>query len=336
MTILSVCIKSTNAISCFISDHVLTGKLTANCSFQNYGIDSKIVKIPGYDLPNTIQYLFFKGNSIQHLSRDSFRNLQKLEKIDVSLNNITKIEPETFAGLPNLRYIDLNSNNIGHIDARIFDRLLSPIVDVNINHNSLACDQLNFYNVQKLREIQVFVRNDYCHQIWEMLDFNSMENFESGTLIEQKLKETFIVKTSHVKIRFWELVIFALSFLTFCALLSLFVYISIKIIRLIWRLKVASSGKKAANRDALNIDESESFVVRVSVSESEGSTASSQLTTSVNYDHDAEMAEENEQILHGQYYNLFSYSERDFTILDNITSDETLCVLWKCQQKNAN
>ena len=262
------------SIQCELAYGLRNEKLTANCSFQNS--ENQTVKIPGYDLPNEVQILIFRGNGLKSLTRDSFRNLQQLEKIDVSENYISRIEPETFAGLPNLKFVDLSSNNIDHISPEMFDRLLSPIVDVNLNQNSLICNAKNNEAIEKLENMKVFIRHGFCLEFWSTADYISESSVEANLINKKKTSTLLSKELSPQKIRVFEFCIISLSVMIFIALFSLFLYLAIYIVRFIYNLK-----QTRTNRNFAHIDQS-GVVVPIRLSDYETSSDLSEVTTSEN------------------------------------------------------
>jgi len=61
-----------------------------------------------------------RGNMIQQLNSDSFRNNAELENIDLSLNAISSIATNTFERLKRLKHVDLSFNMISRIERETF------------------------------------------------------------------------------------------------------------------------------------------------------------------------------------------------------------------------
>ena len=68
--------------------------------------------IPGaFENMNSLEYLSFEINSLEHLDSDMFSGLVNLKHIDLSYNKIQYIHPDTFLGLPNIHKVILKANS---------------------------------------------------------------------------------------------------------------------------------------------------------------------------------------------------------------------------------
>ena len=80
---------------------------------------------------------FFQGNKIQAIEDGAFRNLPKLEVLDLSRNSLKIINKETLAGLVSLQRLKLTDNNIQTLEEGSFDdlRSLEKVSDENLKRN---------------------------------------------------------------------------------------------------------------------------------------------------------------------------------------------------------
>ena len=77
-----------------------------------------------------------------------FKDLKKLDYLDLYGNKITTIEPGTFNGLDNLNYLDLGSNGITKIKPGAFNGLRN-LKTLILSNNSILLSSSNFKNKTK-------------------------------------------------------------------------------------------------------------------------------------------------------------------------------------------
>lgn len=70
-----------------------------------------------------LQRIYLKKSKIQHVDKDTFRDLKILVEIDLSENEIEKIEKDTFYGNERLRILYLNGNPLKELVADQFPKL---------------------------------------------------------------------------------------------------------------------------------------------------------------------------------------------------------------------
>nr|AAH92942.1 Epyc protein [Danio rerio] len=94
-----------------------------------YCDDLKLDRVPPLSKDTT--HFYSRYNKISRISKSDFANLNKLKKIDLTSNGISRIDDDAFFGLPSLEELILRENNIRQLPA------LPPsmtLIDVCHNH----------------------------------------------------------------------------------------------------------------------------------------------------------------------------------------------------------
>ena len=102
---------------------------------------------------SSLQYLYFRNNSLSSLDVDIFDDLANLRRLHLEGNALTSLDVDIFDDLTNLRRLYLDFNSLDSLDADIFDGLtnLRHLSLANNNLNSLAVDIFNdSSNLQRL------------------------------------------------------------------------------------------------------------------------------------------------------------------------------------------
>jgi hypothetical protein len=92
-----------------------------------------------------------KNNSIDSPSTNVFKNLLKLEEIDLGFNQIQEIN-EIFSENHNLKIMNLTKNRISRIPANFFKNL-SELVEVHMGGNNLTILDFDAADNKKLEKI---------------------------------------------------------------------------------------------------------------------------------------------------------------------------------------
>lgn len=105
------------------------GELFPNVRKIDATRDCKIKQIKRSNFKNMykLENLDLFNNLIRDISSDTFNDLKKLKSINLAYNKLKKIQPRTFANNPSLEWVDLSHNQIQTIVPRNFE-------DSNINH----------------------------------------------------------------------------------------------------------------------------------------------------------------------------------------------------------
>ena len=96
--------------------------------------NTKLIQLPTKWLPNSLQYLAIAGNTIEYMSIDTFEGAFNLNKIVLSLNNIT-IEYNTFINLTKLTSIVVYPSDL--------ECTCKYIWYLNTKSNSKVCENSN-------------------------------------------------------------------------------------------------------------------------------------------------------------------------------------------------
>ncbi|KAK6619560.1 hypothetical protein RUM43_012317 [Polyplax serrata] len=80
----------------------------------------------------SLEVLRFRSNLIRTLDNETFDNLPRLRKLDLSDNNFTQVPSFQFSKLNNLEYLNLSSNMFDHLDAKSF-RGLYKLREIHID-----------------------------------------------------------------------------------------------------------------------------------------------------------------------------------------------------------
>ena len=83
-----------------------------------------------------LKRIVFSNLRIRRIEKHYFRNLRKLERLSVVLNNINKIENYAFKGLGELTTLNISNNNISIIEPSAFVGLYR-LMSLDINRNSI-------------------------------------------------------------------------------------------------------------------------------------------------------------------------------------------------------
>lgn len=102
------------------------------------------------DLPSWVTDLVLQSNSISRLHADDFKGLFKLQKIDLSNNEITTIDENTFANLPALKELKINSNKLKEIPILKGNPILNRL---ELTHNYIQ--SINSTAIADLRQLDL-------------------------------------------------------------------------------------------------------------------------------------------------------------------------------------
>ncbi|CAH1272573.1 ISLR [Branchiostoma lanceolatum] len=84
-----------------------------------------------------LEKLDLSWNEIEEIKENALQPLVRLEYLDLMHNRLRAVEERHFASLTNLKYLHLSYNNISHISGRPFNRL-SRLWALSLDHNKLS------------------------------------------------------------------------------------------------------------------------------------------------------------------------------------------------------
>ncbi|KAI5618013.1 epiphycan isoform 2 precursor, partial [Silurus asotus] len=96
-----------------------------------YCDDVKLVNVP--PLPKDTTHFYARYNRITKINKSDFANMNKLKRIDLTSNAISKIEDSALFGLPALEELVIRENNVAQLPA-----LPKTMTLVDASHNNLG------------------------------------------------------------------------------------------------------------------------------------------------------------------------------------------------------
>ena len=129
-----------------------------NCSI-------KIVNLKHFRDLYKLECLDLVSNEIESIDGDSFEDLTKLAHFNISYNKIKTIDPNWFQSLKMLEELGIGHNQIQFLDEKIFDNLQN-IKEIALSHNKISTIPAN-----------LFKNNLYLEQIW--LNENKIKKISS-------------------------------------------------------------------------------------------------------------------------------------------------------------
>ncbi|KAL7015478.1 hypothetical protein ACKWTF_016473 [Chironomus riparius] len=120
----------------------ITNSHLNSISFLENSPELKTLDIPGNaikDVPilrGQIDRLFINKNKIEILRKINFKNLRKLEFLNVEENEIFYIAEDTFSENLKLRIINLNRNNLTFLELKTFHKNLN-LKEIHLNWNQI-------------------------------------------------------------------------------------------------------------------------------------------------------------------------------------------------------
>jgi Leucine-rich repeat (LRR) protein len=103
-------------------------------------------------LPSTLKELVMSNLSIATIPSETFNNLQYLQELDLSSNNLRHIQPGVFQ-LEQLKVLRLSRNLLSHINPNSFIHLRN-LKELYLDQNSLRSIEPSFFN--NLQNLEVF------------------------------------------------------------------------------------------------------------------------------------------------------------------------------------
>lgn len=175
-------------------------------------VDSFVPEIPSnifMTLKSNLTHFHANNISISELHRISFPFAQKLEKVDLSWNQIQSLTEMIFYDAPNLLSLNLSHNSITELSSSVFDKLdslqvldmshnqittvpydlflpLNKLVDLNLRHNRLQLVfgifpenlkklDLSYNNLEIQQKFKIFALLEKLDTL--LLHGNRIENF---------------------------------------------------------------------------------------------------------------------------------------------------------------
>lgn len=114
-----------------------------------------------------VTYLGFRSYNITSINKNSFKHIQKLNRLILFNTFIKTIEDDTFAYLTELKYLKLFNNNLSSINERTFSGLIN-VKSLDLRKNNIHFIHKNAFN--NLKQLT-----------WLYLEFNSITHIESET-----------------------------------------------------------------------------------------------------------------------------------------------------------
>lgn len=130
-------------------------------------------------IPNVTSVLL-NVNSLTKLTRDTFGNNDKIDRLDLSANAITHIESNTFDGMRKLTMLDLSFNLIREIPTETF-RNNHQLKIINLSRNTierfrrLTSDSLSSLNLSSCEVLAI--DDDALNEMPRLIDLDLSKNF---------------------------------------------------------------------------------------------------------------------------------------------------------------
>ena len=142
-----------------------------------------------------LQTLDLSSNQIKRLKDETFIDLKSLVKLEISQNNIESISAKTFFGLENLNYLDLSQNNLTDL-TELSKNDLNQLTTMNLSDNKLENISKNaFQNYTQLQSLvlsgnklgkisNIFYKLQELERLY--LSRNNITNIEDEAFIDLK------------------------------------------------------------------------------------------------------------------------------------------------------
>lgn len=160
LSICDVCLCRTNRVENVLQQNI-------DCSRRDISLSNYTLPHDGYSLDlssnkfdrlensslfksNTIIELFLKGNNLTEIGANVL-DFPELRKLDLSFNKLEIIHEDTFRNLKKLQYLNLASNKFTSFERLAFHHL-SNLEEIILDNNDIG---------QSLREVNLFDRNGF-------------------------------------------------------------------------------------------------------------------------------------------------------------------------------
>lgn len=160
-------------------------------------------------ISNILRYLYLSDNNIKVISRGVFDNLEVLETLDLSQNELQEIE-EVFRNLSRLQQLNLAHNKISTVRQKSFQDM-AELRLLNLSHNLLSVfDGGIFHSSHNKLEI-IDLSHNHIHYLipnalshtprltYLDLSFNKMTIFLEDILRDAPLLETLKMQNNHLQ-----------------------------------------------------------------------------------------------------------------------------------------
>ncbi|KAL0808277.1 hypothetical protein ABMA28_012772 [Loxostege sticticalis] len=170
----------------------------------------KIIPKGFFATQQRLQKLDLSGNELTTLDADGFQPLKALVDLNLSGNRIKEFPGNIFFGLRNLTTVSANDNTLRYIAANAFDNT-SPITYLALNDNELTSEVLSSHHVFRalpnLKELHLqgnrisYVIPDWKKmKLLEMLDLsrNNFTALEVASIFFQKFRLEIYLRENHI------------------------------------------------------------------------------------------------------------------------------------------
>jgi len=126
----------------------------------DFYISRELTVLDGWNLPDSrknYRSISFINNFLTYFNFESLAGLDKLEKLDLALNQLTVLNPKAFAGLNNLKKLDLASNQLEDISGA-FNQLVK-LEELNLANNRLnTLNSEDFAGLNNLKKLNLSLK----------------------------------------------------------------------------------------------------------------------------------------------------------------------------------
>lgn len=152
---------------------------------QSYSKNTKFLPVKVDEVfPNLVAYEF-KGCCIQEIGYRNFKNLWKLQLINLESNQISAIPTNTFNDTPILKYLYLRSNQLTYIDENIF-KPLKMLKSLDLQGNKITfVSKFAFRALSDLRRI--------------FLSDNLLQTLEDAHFRNNRKIEKILIKNNSIR-----------------------------------------------------------------------------------------------------------------------------------------
>ncbi|KAI4459845.1 antigen bsp putative-related [Holotrichia oblita] len=138
----------------------------------------------------SLTHLYLSNNKIINATKDVFGNIDHLQVLDISYNQLGEIDFDTFRNTRRLQILRASHNNIVEVSYDLF-RSLSNLRIVDLSHNKLRILPDNLFREEGLESL------DLSHNALNRIHLSSINSLAASTLCELDLSWNSISSISH-------------------------------------------------------------------------------------------------------------------------------------------